>query len=117
MGISKTKVKIIGKKGSIERELIVDTGSVYTWVNKNELERIGINPHAERTFKTITGELIKRKVGRAEIEIDGKREFTIVVFGEEKDQEVLGAHALEGLGLEIDLTSGKLKEAEAILAL
>ena len=56
-------------------------------------------------------------MGRVKIEIDGKREFTIVVFGEEKDQEVLGVHALEGLGLEVDVTTGKLKEAETILAL
>jgi predicted aspartyl protease len=117
MGISKAKVKLIGKEGILEKELILDTGSVYTWINKNDLEKIGIKPHAERAFKTITGEIIRRKIGRAEIEIDGKREFTIVVFGEEKDQEVLGVYALEGLGLEVDVTTGKLKEAESILAL
>jgi predicted aspartyl protease len=115
--MNKAKVKLIGKEGILEKELIIDTGSVYTWINKNDLEKIGIKPHAERTFKTITGEIIKRKLGRVEIEIDGKREFTIVVFGEEKDQEVLGVYALEGLGLEVDVTTGKLKEAETILAL
>jgi predicted aspartyl protease len=30
---------------------------------------------------------------------------------------VLGVHALEGLGLEVDVATGKLKEVEAILAL
>jgi predicted aspartyl protease len=117
MVTSKAKVKLIGKEGILEKELIIDTGSVYTWINKNDLEKIGIKFHAKRAFKTITGEIIKRKVGRAEIEINGKREFTIVVFGEEKDQKVLGVYALEGLGLEVDVTTGKLKEAELILAL
>ncbi len=116
MGISKARVKIIGEK-ELEKELIVDTGSVYTWINGKELCEIGIKPHTERSFKTITGEVVRRKIGRALIEINGKREFTVVVFAEEKDQEVLGLHALEGLGLEVDVTTGELKEAEAILAL
>jgi predicted aspartyl protease len=84
MGISKVKVKIIGVK-SIEKDLIIDTGSVYTWINKLDLEKIGVKPHGERAFKTITGEIIRRKIGRAEIEINGKREFTVVVFGEKDD--------------------------------
>jgi len=57
---------------------------LYTWINKNDLEKIGIKPHAERAFKTITGEIIKRKVGRAEIEIDGKREFTLLFLEKRK---------------------------------
>jgi len=30
---------------------------------------------------------------------------------------VLGVYALEGLGMEVDVTTGKLKKAESILAL
>jgi predicted aspartyl protease len=115
MGISKVKAKIIAEK-EVEKELIVDTGSVYTWINKKQLAEIGVKQHAERTFK-ITGELVNRGIGRAQIEINGRREFTVIVLAEEKDQEVIGLHALEGLGLEVDVTTGKLKEAESILAL
>jgi hypothetical protein len=34
MVTSKAKVKLIGKEGILEKELIIDTGSVYTWINK-----------------------------------------------------------------------------------
>jgi len=51
------------------------------------------------------------------IECLGRRTTTVVVFAEEKDNEVLGLHALEGLGLEVDPITKQLKESEAILAL
>lgn len=50
------------------------------------------------------------------MEYDGKRATTVVVFGVKKDVEVLGLHALEGLALEVDPITKKLKRAEAILA-
>jgi len=41
----------------------------------------------------------------------------MVVFITEKDVEVLGVDALEGLGLEVDPTTKQLIKAEALLAL
>ncbi len=40
-----------------------------------------------------------------------------MVFAEERDNEVLGLHALEGLGLEVDPETRELRESESILAL
>jgi predicted aspartyl protease len=37
-----------------------------------------------------------------------------VVFAEERDNEVLGLHALEGLGLEVDPVTRELRESEPI---
>jgi predicted aspartyl protease len=117
MGHTIAKVKIIGKKGEIEKDVLVDTGSTYTWVKGNDLKKIGIEPLQEIIFTTIEGKKIKRKIGRAEIEVMGRKEFTIVVFAEAEDKEVLGVHALEGLRLEVDVITGKLKEVEAVLAI
>jgi predicted aspartyl protease len=39
-----------------------------------------------------------------------------VVFGIDKDAGVLGVHALEGLGLEVDPITKELKKVDAILA-
>jgi len=50
------------------------------------------------------------------VECLGRKATTVVVFAEE-DNEVLGLHALEGLGLEVDPVTGKLIESEVILAL
>jgi predicted aspartyl protease len=70
-----------------------------------------------RGFKCIDNRIIERDVGEAVIECLGRRATSIVVFAEEKDNEVLGLHALEGLGLEVDPVTRKLRESEAILAL
>lgn len=47
----------------------------------------------------------------------GRKATTITVFAEESDNEVLGIHALEGLRLEVDPVTKRLKEVEAVLAL
>jgi len=41
----------------------------------------------------------------------------VVVFGEPGDAEVLGVHALKGLGLEVDPTTGESRRSKAVLAL
>jgi len=102
---------------SVELELIVDTGSTYTWVKRGTLESLGLKPKGRRRFKTIRGELIEREVGEASIECLGERATCMVVFAEEEDQEVLGITALENLGLEVDPITRQLKKAEALLAL
>lgn len=101
----------------IELELLVDTGSTYTWVRRGRLEALGVKPMGRRRFKSIEGRIIERDVGEAIIECLERRATTVVVFAENNDYEVLGLHALEGLGLEVDPITKQLREVEAILAL
>ena len=102
---------------ALEVELLVDTGSTYTWLRRERLERLGIEPMSVRRFRTVEGRTLERAVGEAVVECLGERATTIVVFGEPGDAEVLGVHALEGLGLEVDPTTGELRRSEAILAI
>ncbi len=108
-------VKIKGSKGSQKRTLLVDTGSLYTWVDGRLLRRIGVAPGRKRVFRTISGE-VTRPVGEALLELLGERSTSIVVFGEEVDAQVLGAHALEGLGFEVDPTTKTLRKASTFFA-
>jgi len=101
---------------SVELRLLVDTGSTYTWVKRSRLEELGVKPSGRRRFKTIDGRIVERDIGEAVVECMGRRATTVVVFAEDEDSEVLGLHALEGLGLEVDPVAGRLKEVEAILA-
>lgn len=66
---------------------------------------------------TIDGRLLERRVGEAVVEHGGERATTMVVFAEEGDAQVLGVHALEGLGREVDPIAQRLRKAEALLAL
>jgi len=120
MGHTVAKVKLYNPHDlsrSIDMELLVDTGSTYTWVKCEKLGKIGIQPTDERRFRTIDNRVVKRKVSEVIAECLNRRATTIVVFAEETDNEVLGLHALEGLGLEVDPVTRQLKEVEAILAL
>lgn len=101
----------------IELDFIVDAGSTYTWVGRDKLRELGIEPVSERRFRTVKGELIEREISEAIIEFEGEKATTIIVFAEEGETEVLGLHALEGLGLEVDPTTRELRKSEAILAL
>ncbi len=86
------------------------------WVRCDRLRGLDIEP-MDRRFRTIEDRVIEREIGEAVIECLGRRATTIVVFAEESDNEVLGLHALESLGLEVDPVTRQLREAEAISAL
>jgi len=120
MGHVTAKVRLCNPRDvdkSVDLELLVDTGSTYTWVKRARLEGLGLKPTARRTFRTVEGKLIEREVGEAVVECMGEGATTIIVFAEEGDVEVLGVHALEDLGLEVDPAARELRRSEAILAI
>jgi len=79
-------------------ELVVDTGSVFTWISRRV-----------RQFRTIDGRIITREAGVTTIRCEGFKGDAEVVFTEEGDAQVLGGTALETLGLEVDPVTGELK--------
>ena len=101
MGITMATVTLVGGSRETSAELVVDTGSVLTWVRRNRLEGIGAKARREKDFRTIEGRIVRRKTGPLTIRYDGA-EADIVVFGDESDAEVLGVTALEGLGIQVD---------------
>jgi aspartyl protease family protein len=111
LGLTKARVIVESPeaKASKEVELIVDTGSTFTWIDRRALEGVGVRPRRTRQFKTIDGRTITRDVGVATIRYEGFEGVVEVVFAEEGDAQVLGVTALETLGLEIDPVTGKLK--------
>lgn len=114
---AKAKVFNLDLSAGEEVELLVDSGSTYSWIQGELLERLGINPDGERNFKTIENEIIRRPVGMGIIECMDRKAPTVFVFAEEGDAKVFGVHALEGLGLELDPVTKQLREVEAILAI
>ena len=105
-----------GPKGVREVDLLVDPGSLYTWMPRTLLELVGLTSTGKRRFRTIEGRDIVREVGETALELMGERATRIVVFGEEGDAAVMGADSLEGLGLEVDPSTKQLKRIEAFIA-
>ena len=107
-------------KNHIDREksvriprLMVDTGSEATWVQRKQLEKIGVKPEKRQPFQMANGQWIYRDIGYGLIRV-GQRETTDeIVFAEAGDYVLLGARALEGLMLWVDPKNKKLIEIEA----
>ncbi len=117
MGIVKVRFKVYNPADMskyVEVDGIVDTGAIYSVIPSSLLNSIGIKPLERRRF-LLFGGYVERDVGGAIIEVMGKRGAVTVIFGEEKDVNVLGVTALEALGLEVDPIKGTLKETEQLL--
>lgn len=115
-GLTRDVFRLRGPKGKHELELIVDTGSVYTWAPGAVLERLGVAKTDRVGFATIEGRRVRRHVGEALVEYDGVSRHCVVVFGQPGDASVLGVTALENLALEVDPVTRKLHKAKALAA-
>lgn len=89
-------------------DAVVDTGAFYTWIPASILRRLGIAPHDRRAFLLADGRQLERDVGRAWARAAGREESTIVVFGDEGTEPLLGAYTLEGLALAADPVNRRL---------
>ncbi|MEO7673410.1 MAG: aspartyl protease family protein [Pyrinomonadaceae bacterium] len=104
-------------KSAIIPKMLVDTGSEYTWVSTQTLDKLDIEREKkDLTFVMANGQMITRSVGFAIVRFD--KFFTVdeVAFAEKGDLLVLGARTLEGLSLMVDSRQKKLVASGPILA-
>ena len=94
---------------------LVDTGASYTTVPASILRELGVPAHQRATFILADGRRIERKVGRTWARINGKSEITLVVFGEEGTEPLLGAYTLQGLLLTVDSPNERLLPTPGLL--
>ena len=98
-----------------ELEFLIDSGASYSVVPTSVLERLGIKPIGEQTFRSADGSKIVRKKGIALFKFADQLGGADVIFGEEGDQQLLGAFTLEALGLALDPLRRELKPLPLIL--
>jgi predicted aspartyl protease len=97
-------------------DTLVDTGSEATWVPRSILESLGVTVERQRSFIVADGRRIDRDIGYAIVHAGGTATIDEVVFAEETDFPILGAHSLEGLNLRVDPVRKTLVDAGPILA-
>jgi predicted aspartyl protease len=93
------------------RDMMVDTGSEYSWVPRELLEELGVKPARMERFKTADGRILERDIGYAMVFAAGRASPTIVVYADKGDMVLLGALALEGMNLRVDLVLRELVPA------
>jgi predicted aspartyl protease len=99
-------------RGVVIPNVLVDSGSEYTWLPEAKLEKIGVTREKkDLQFVMANGTVVTRSVGFAILRV-GKH-FTIdeVVFAQPGDLLLLGARSLEGLNLMVDPARKKLVAA------
>ena len=83
-------------------EAMVDTGATYSWIPRDVLAKLGVQPEFRRQFMTADGRAIEREVAETRVRLDGQQLTTMVVFGDEGSVPLIGAYTLEGFGLAAD---------------
>ncbi len=96
-------------------EALVDTGSTYTWISREVLERLGVRPVEERPFVLADGRQVTYPIAWIQIRMDGRTQPTIAVFGEPASDPLLGVFTLEGFGLAADPVNRRLVPVPALL--
>ena len=76
-------------------DALVDTGATYTTLPASALRRLGVRPHRRSRFELADGTEKEWELGRTWIRLENKMEMTLVVFGEENAEPLLGAVTLE----------------------
>jgi len=97
-------------------DTLIDTGSEYTWIPRRVLEALGIVAQRKQGFVVADGRRIDRDIGYALVRAAGSEAPDLVVFAEEGDMSLLGAHSLEGLNLKIDPVRKQLVPAGPVIA-
>ena len=95
-------------------EVMADTGSELTWINRKQLEQIGVNPEKSVRFVKADGAEITRSIGFAIIRVGNQLTTDEVVFAEQCDAQLLGARTLDGLNMRVDTRNKKLINAGPI---
>ena len=105
------------KKSAAVANLLVDTGSDYTWLPAEALERIGVR-RVKKDIQLVmaNGQVISRSAGYAIIFCDQFQTVDEVIFAEPGDQLLLGARTMEGFNARVDPKQKKLVAAGPMLA-
>jgi len=91
-----------------ELSLVVDTGATLSWIPRQVLDGLEIEPLSRMPFTLADGRVLQREIGGLLLSIDGRRGPIHVAFAESGEHSILGATALETLGLVVDPVGEKL---------
>ena len=120
MGIFRTTISVAALASPDRRrdltDVMVDTGSEYNWVPRDVLLDLGVAPVRIDRFETADGRVLEREVGFALFYAGYRSAAAAVVFADDGDMVLLGAHGLEGLNMRVDLGRKELVPAGPVPA-
>jgi predicted aspartyl protease len=96
-------------------QALVDTGSTYTVLPASLLRRLGVEPHRTSLFELADGSQMQWQMGRTWLRIGDQVEMSLVVFGEDNVEPLLGAVTLEEFLLAPDPIRHRLVPVSALM--
>src|SRR2546427_496166 len=96
-------------------EALVDTGASYTLIPSSVLMRLGVAPSFQSDFELADGRRTRYDMAETKLRLNGSERTTIVIFGGEEAEALLGAYALEGFGLAPDPVGRRLISVPGLL--
>ena len=97
-------------------DMTVDSGAIYSVVPTSVLREIGVTPDRTETFWLADGRSVRRRVGHAVFQMQGKEGISKVIFGRAGDASLLGVLTLEVLGLSLDPLKRTLRPLKLMIA-
>jgi predicted aspartyl protease len=105
------------KKVAVVSKLLVDSGSEFTWLPSEVLERIGVEAvKKDLQIQMANGQIVTRSVGYAILRTDKFETIDEVVFAQKGDLSLLGSRALEGMNVYVDARRTRLVAAGPVVA-
>ena len=111
MGMFEVQIRIANlEKPELPAELslVVDPGATLSWIPRQILQGLGIEPLSRLPFSPADGRDLQRDSGGVLLNIDGRQALVPVAIGESGESALLGATALETLGMIVDPVEKKL---------
>ncbi len=96
-------------------EFLVDSGAVHSVVPAPVLDRLGIRHLDTQEFRLADGTKVTRRKGVAVFRYGERVGGADVIFGEDGDSNLMGATALESLGLVLDPLRRELRPLPMVL--
>ena len=110
MGTVKVTIGVGDLQGRLfeDIEVTVDTGSTYTAVPRELLQRLGVPVQRSLPSETADGRIVPVDIAHTTIRLEGLEFPTPVIFAEPGEPSLLGVVTLEEAGLAVDPVGGQL---------
>ena len=107
MGHVFVEAQLAGLKVAERVRMLVDTGAALTTISSDLAQRLGIPTLKPSKVRLADGREVEAKAGVVGLKVNGRKApTTVLIMGEEP---LLGAEALETLGLRVNPTTGELE--------
>ena len=89
---------------------LVDSGAVESLAPEDQLRAIGIEPEGEDLYELADGSEVRLRHGFCRLRLMGLETVSKIIFGQPDKEPLLGAIALESLGLVVDPRTQMIKQ-------